>query len=77
MKHELPATVENEEALLGAILSDSSVLTDVIDIVHTDDFYSASNATIYQSCLNLFDKGGIIDIVTVSDELTRMGKDKK
>lgn len=74
MKHELPATVENEEALLGAILSDSSVLTDVIDIVHTDDFYSASNATIYQSCLNLFDKGGIIDIVTVSDELTRMGK---
>ncbi|MCR5055613.1 MAG: replicative DNA helicase [Clostridia bacterium] len=69
----IPQSIESENALLGALLSDSNVITDVIDEVTVQDFYSESNKQVYEACLALFNEGVKIDLFTVMEKLERMG----
>ncbi len=69
----IPQSIESENALLGAILSDSMVITDVIDEVKADDFYNESNKTVFEACLLLFNEGVKTDLLTVMEKLEKMG----
>ena len=60
--------IEMERALLGLCLVDGD-LVKVLDI-EPKDFYVETHQWIYKSMLNL----GVIDIITVADELERIGK---
>lgn len=72
-KREIPTSVENEEALLGAILTDATlVFTNVGDRVKSDDFYNGANAKIFAACENLFENREPVDIMTVAEKLSKM-----
>lgn len=68
-----PHNLEAETATLGAILLDSSALTNVIDFVRADDFYKQANKIVFDAIIRLWDRGESIDLITLTNELTTAG----
>jgi replicative DNA helicase len=65
-----PQAPELEAAILGAIMLESSRLSDILDIIQTPDcFYADANKRIYGAIRTLFDKGTRIDFMTVCEQL--------
>ena len=69
-----PHDEEAEEAVLGAMLTDKESVTASFEVLKPENFYRDDNKTIFQACFNIYNNGEPIDIITVSNELTRMGK---
>lgn len=69
-----PHNEEAEIATLGALLLDSESLSVVLRFLRPDDFYKISHQKIFQGIINLFTKGEVIDLLTLTDELKREGE---
>jgi replicative DNA helicase len=70
-----PHAIEAEMSLLGAILWDSRVAGDVIPIVRSSaDFYRPAHAAIYDAMLEIYDRGGTVDLVTLRQKLVDKGQ---
>ena len=69
----LPYSTEAEQAVLGAMLVDSSVQDDVFGILRPEQFYSQQNADIYREMLVLQTSGKPIDYVTVLESVLSAG----
>ena len=68
-----PHSLEAEKAVIGAILIDNASLSIAIENVTSDTFYKKAHRDIFQAMENLFQKGEAIDIITLSEELKRLG----
>ena len=66
-----PQNIDAEKSLLGAILIDEEVLIDVAEIVRPIDFYDKRHATIYGAIIRLFEKHSPVDLLTLTDELSK------
>jgi replicative DNA helicase len=64
-----PQAIEAEKCLLGCLLIDKEAILRVADFLTPEDFYRGIHQTIYDVCLELFQKGEPIDILTVSNRL--------
>lgn len=64
-----PHALDAEEAVLGAILLDTTALAKVMEILQESHFYSPANQKIYRAILQLFSHNIAPDLVTVSDWL--------
>lgn len=64
-----PQSVEAEEAILGAILANPTVLNRIVEFIKPESFYKPAHKIIYEAILNLFIRNDAIDIVTVSEFL--------
>lgn len=65
----IPQNIEAEEAVLGAILVNPSVLIKVVEFLSPESFYKPSHRYVYDAMLQLFNQNDRIDIVSVSDVL--------
>ncbi|AWE09165.1 MAG: replicative DNA helicase [Kurthia sp.] len=65
-----PHNNEAEQSVIGAIFLDPQALITASEIVIADDFYHIAHQKIFQTMLNLSDKGNAIDVVTVTEELS-------
>ncbi len=63
-----------ERAVLGAVLSDNSVIASVAEVVHADDFASLAHSQIFSAMLSLDLQQRAVDHLTVSDELKIRGQ---
>ena len=72
-----PHDLSAEEALLGAVLIDGNQIQYVAPLVKPSDFYHEDYGIIYQAFSDLAGTQTLIDEVTVSDQLSRMGKLEK
>ncbi|MDF9795826.1 replicative DNA helicase [Catalinimonas alkaloidigena] len=68
-----PQATDLEEAVLGALMLEKEALTTVIDILQIDSFYKDSHKEIYKAILQLFDNSEPIDILTVTNQLRKIG----
>jgi replicative DNA helicase len=68
-----PASVELERVVLSALLTDSSVASQVVDQLSEGMFYSESNREIFSAVRSLHNRNQPIDMLTVSQEITRTG----
>ena len=68
-----PQAIELEEAVLGALMIDNESLSDTIDSLQPEYFYKPDNQKIFEAIINLFNNSKPVDILTVSEELKRMG----
>lgn len=66
-----PQALEAEMAVLGSILIDNESIGKVIEILNAEDFYRSSHQKIYSSALMLYEKNEPVDLITLSNELTR------
>lgn len=69
-----PQNIEAEMAVLGAMLLDKDAIEVAENMLHPEDFYREQDAIIYQAVLNLSRAGKSADILTVTEELRRMGR---
>ena len=72
-----PQAIDLEVSVLGAILIDNEALSDSIDILKKEYFYKIEHQYIYEAIANLFQESNPIDILTVTEELKRLGNLKK
>jgi len=70
---QLPYSVENEQALLGALILDSERIGDVTAILGSDDFYIKEHAEIFSCLVQLSTESRGIDVVTLLNHLVRNG----
>ena len=66
---ELPHSREAEEALLGAVLLNSRLLIDILDVVGENDFHELKNRVIFQHLSRMWEKGDPIDVLTLQESL--------
>lgn len=69
-----PHDEEAEQAVIGSMMTDKDAVISAIEVLRPEDFYRDDNKTIYQAISNLYAKSEPIDIITLKDELTSLGK---
>ena len=73
----MPYNRDAEMALLGCMLIDSDIASEIVDKLNEDDFYQESHRYILRSMQNVFNSRKPIDLVTVSDDLESEGNLEK
>jgi replicative DNA helicase len=68
-----PQALPLEEAVLGALMLDKDGLPAVMDILRPESFYHEGHQAIYKSITELFRNSKPIDLLTVTEELRKMG----
>src|SRR5665213_500381 len=71
LEHGLPASVEAERTILGAILLDNAAYSEAAERLVADDFSLDSHRRIYARMGELIDTNRAVDIITLSEELDR------
>ena len=69
----LPFSMPAEQSLLGAILIDPVSITQVADMLNSEDFYLEEHKQIYLAMQGLFMANSEIDVVTLIDMLVTKG----
>src|SRR5260370_32605517 len=67
----MPASLDAERSILGAILLDNEILPQAAESLRADDFSLDSHRRIYMRMLELNETSRPIDIVTLTEELGR------
>lgn len=65
---ELPHSIEAEQSVLGAIISDPAVLSDVMELLKPEYFYNDQHKALYSIMLQMNSMSLPVDIVTVLNE---------
>lgn len=69
----LPSSVESERALLGAILLDNQLLTQAVEVLKPEDFYSPLHRRVFKAMGTLFEGAQKIDPILIGEELKKDG----
>jgi replicative DNA helicase len=69
----LPRSEEAEKALLGGLMRDNEAIGEILQSVSPEHFYSDAHQKIYRAILAIFDQGRPVDLVTLAEELRRLG----
>lgn len=72
----LPQNLEAEKAVLSTVLMHDDDLTELVDMLRPDEFYSDSHQKIWQAMLMLYRDGQKVDIVTLSAQLKKTFKEE-
>ena len=70
----LPANVEAERSILGAILLDNLSYNQAAEHLKPEDFLLDSHRRIYSRMVDLADSSRSIDLITLAEELGRYGE---
>lgn len=68
-----PQAPELEQSVLGAVLLDGSCMAEVADVLTDAVFYVPANALVWKAMANMYAVRAPIDILTVTQWLTRQG----
>jgi len=66
-----PQNIEAEMATLGAMLIDEKVVAEILEFVWEASFYKGEHQAIFKTIVSLFDARKKIDILTVSEDLSK------
>ncbi|MBE50974.1 MAG: replicative DNA helicase [Flavobacteriales bacterium] len=72
-----PQAVELEVSVLGAVLIDNEAIDDCLGILKKEYFYKIEHQLIFEAITNLINDSNPVDILTVTEELKRLGNIKK
>jgi replicative DNA helicase len=67
----LPASIDAERSILGAILLDNHAYNEAAEKINADDFALDSHRRIFSRMAELIDAGRAVDIVTLAEELAK------
>ena len=75
--HVQPQAVDLEKVVLGALMVDSDAFSMVSEILKPDTFYEPRHQKIYEAIRNMNMDERPVDVMTLVDELTKMGEINK
>ena len=70
---QMPYSLEAEQAILGTILVDPQQIAKISETVKSDDFYLERHSVIYDAMTKMFRTNVEIDIVTLIEQITKLG----
>lgn len=70
----LPANLEAERAILGAVLLHNEAMASASELLQATDFFRAAHRAVFASMLELWDTRNAIDLITLRENLARHGK---
>jgi replicative DNA helicase len=68
-----PQNLEAEMAVLGSMMLDEKAITTTVELLDQNSFYKESHRKIFEAICNLYNSSKAVDLVTVNDELQRLG----
>lgn len=74
MERMPPASVEAEQAVLGAMLLKPEAVTAAAEELSADDFYRETHRLIYEAMMELKDRTEPVDLVTLTEQLKKADK---
>ncbi len=72
-----PNSPEAEATVLGAMMLEQSAIAKVLEVITPDSFYNLQNKRIFETIVSMFERRLPVDIITLSDELTKTGEFEK
>ena len=69
--NEMPHVIPAEQAVLGALMFDSSVYESLSPILSAESFHNPVHARIYQTCENMLEAGQLVDVLSVKARLAK------
>lgn len=69
-----PQAIDLENAVLGAIIMEDEAYHEVADLLLPEAFYKEQNQIICEAVMRLKNNGEVADLLTVTEEVKRMGK---
>ena len=69
-----PFSPEAEASVLGGMLIDGDAAARVVDFIDDSMFYREAHRRLFRAMARLFERGGVIDPITVSEELKKGGE---
>lgn len=69
IKRILPHSVEAEQAVIGSMIMDREAIVVASEIILGDDFYNKQYGILFETMVELNDKGYPVDLVTLQDKL--------
>lgn len=73
LERPLPSSPEAERAILGGIILDNALISQAIELLKADDFYTPSHRRVFQAMSDLFERGSEINPILIGEELRREG----
>jgi replicative DNA helicase len=70
----IPQAIDLEQAVLGAIMLEKYAFDSIIDLLNAEVFYTEGHKSIYNAMKTLFDDSQPIDILTVTNQLRKLGE---
>jgi replicative DNA helicase len=77
MGRKPPQSIQLEEAVLGAIMLDKDAFPAVMDVLRPESFYTEAHQIIFRVMVDLFNKSKPIDLLTVVEDLKKVGSLQK
>jgi replicative DNA helicase len=74
LEKPLPSSPESERVILGAILLDNTLISQAIEILKQEDFYSPLHRRVFKAMSSLFERGEKIDPILIGEELKKDGQ---
>ena len=72
-----PQNIDAEQSVLGSMLLDKDAIINVASFLRSEYFYDQRHAIIYEAIIELFEAGMPVDIVTISNLLSKKKNLKK
>lgn len=65
----LTSNIEAEQSVLGAMLLDTSTITEIEPLLKPEMFYSTANQTIFECVIEIYNNKEPVDLITLTDKL--------
>ena len=72
-ERSLPHNLEAERCVLGAVLIHNDAFNQAAQLIDADDFFRDAHRRVFDKMVDLNERGEVIDLVTLKDELERSG----
>src|SRR6476469_3680984 len=73
LEKPLPSSEESERVILGGILLDNALISQAVEHLKAEDFYSPLHRKIYNAMIALFESAKQIDPILIGEELKKEG----
>jgi replicative DNA helicase len=73
LERPLPSSEDSERVILGAVLLDNALITQAIEQLKPEDFYSPLNRRVYNAMISLFEASKQIDPILIIEEMKKDG----
>ena len=67
LERPLPSSEDSERVILGAVLLDNALISQTIEQLKTEDFYSPLHRRIYKAMIALFETSRRIDPILIGE----------
>ena len=66
-----PYSLEAEVSVLGGMLIDNDAVAKAIEVVDDSMFYREANRRLFRGMVRLFERGDVVDVITLNEELKK------